>query len=117
MTDERQISLNLPTIGIIAAKLFLQHERNNCQSRKRVMANKTDQLLSQEFVCAKCGQQGAQVKRLAMSGTGFSRLFEMQLNRYAFVSCHNCGYTEVYNLETLEGRDNIGSLLEILFSD
>lgn len=81
------------------------------------MGKNTDQLLSQEFVCPKCHQQGAQVKRLAMSGTGLSRLFEVQLNRYAFASCYNCGYTEVYNLEVLEGRDNVGSLLEILFSD
>ncbi|MCI0708827.1 MAG: zinc ribbon domain-containing protein [Chloroflexi bacterium] len=81
------------------------------------MGKNTDVLLSQEFVCPKCHQQGAHVKRLSMSGTGLSRLFEMQLNRYAFVSCHNCGYTEVYNLEVLEGRDNLGSLLELLFSN
>lgn len=74
-------------------------------------------LLAQEFVCAKCGEQGADAEQLSMSGTGLSRLFEVQPYRYAFVSCTNCGYTEVYNLETLEGKDNLGTFLEVLFAD
>jgi predicted nucleic-acid-binding Zn-ribbon protein len=78
---------------------------------------KADELLAQEFVCARCKQKGAHVERLSMSGTGLSRLFEIQLYRYAFVSCTNCGYTEVYNLKTLEGKDNLGTFLEILFAD
>jgi predicted nucleic-acid-binding Zn-ribbon protein len=52
-----------------------------------------------------------------MSGTGISRLFEVQPYRYAFASCTSCGYTEVYNLQTLEGKDDLGSILEILFAD
>jgi hypothetical protein len=38
-------------------------------------------------------------------------------HRYAFVSCNNCGYTEIYNLRTIEGKDNLGTFLEIPFSD
>jgi uncharacterized protein len=73
--------------------------------------------LVRAFVCARCEHQGANVERLAMSGTGLSRLLEIQAHRYAFVSCANCGYTEVYNLRTLEGKDDLGTFLEILFSD
>ena len=73
--------------------------------------------LAQVFICGKCRQQGAHVERLAMSGTGISRLFEVQPYRYAFASCSNFGYTEVYNLRTLEGKDDLGSFLEILFAD
>ncbi len=80
------------------------------------MAAIQDQL-AQAFVCPKCDEQGAHVQDLAMSGTGLSRLFEVQLYRYAFVSCDNCGYTEVYDLSTLEGRDDLGTFLEILFAD
>jgi predicted nucleic-acid-binding Zn-ribbon protein len=43
-----------------------------------------------------------------MSGTSLSRLFEVQLH---------CGYTEVYNLQTLKGKDDLGTFLEILFAD
>ncbi len=78
---------------------------------------KVDELLAKEFVCARCGHRGAQTDRLSMSGTGLSRLLEIQAYRYAFVSCNNCGYTEVYNLRTLEGKDDLGTFLEILFAD
>ena len=78
---------------------------------------KLDATLAQKFVCAKCDHQGGQVDRLAMSGTGLSRLFEVQHHRFAFVSCPHCGYTEVYNLRTLQGKDNLGTFLEVLFSD
>ena len=80
------------------------------------MAN-VENLLSEKFVCPKCQNQGAHVERLAMSGTGLSRLFEIQPHRYAFASCTACGYTEIYNLRTLEGSDNLGNLLDILFMD
>jgi hypothetical protein len=73
--------------------------------------------LSQAFVCAKCQQRGARVEQLAMSGTGLSRLLEIQAYRYAFASCHHCGYTEVYNLDVLAGKDDLGGLLEVLFAD
>lgn len=77
----------------------------------------TEARLSEAFHCSKCDQRGAQVERLAMSGTGWSRLFEIQPHRYVFVSCHTCGYTEVYNLTTLEGKDDVGDLLDVIFMD
>ncbi|MBP7459903.1 MAG: hypothetical protein KBA26_01315 [Candidatus Delongbacteria bacterium] len=76
-----------------------------------------DQKLADAFVCPKCRQRGAHVERLAMSGTGLSRLLEIQSHRYAFASCNNCGYTEVFDLKVLEGKDNLGSILEVLFMD
>lgn len=79
--------------------------------------SEVDELLAQEFACPRCGHRGANVERLAMSGTGLSRLLEIQAYRYAFVSCNDCGCTEVYNLRMLEGKDNLGTFLEILFSD
>lgn len=79
------------------------------------MAKNVDQMLASKFVCEKCHHQGATVERLAMSGTGLSRMLEIQAHRYAFVSCNNCGHTQVFNLKTLEGSDHLGNLLEILF--
>ncbi len=82
------------------------------------MANgKAEQILATEFVCARCKRQGGHVERLSMSGTGLSRLLEIQPYRYVFVSCDNCGYTEVYNLRTLEGKDDLGTFLDVLFSN
>lgn len=75
------------------------------------------ELLAREFVCAHCGNKGARIQELAMSGTGLSRLLEIQPYRYTFVSCTNCGYTEVFDLDILEGRDDLGAFLEVLFMD
>jgi predicted nucleic-acid-binding Zn-ribbon protein len=79
--------------------------------------SRVEGLLAQEFSCPRCEHKGARSERLSMSGTGLSRLFEVQPYRYAFVSCNNCGYTEVYNLRKLEGKDDLGTFLEILFAD
>jgi predicted nucleic-acid-binding Zn-ribbon protein len=76
-----------------------------------------DEMLAREFACPRCQHKGAKVERLSMSGTGLSRLFEIQPYRYAFVSCTNCGYTEIFNLRILEGRDDLGTFLEVLFAD
>lgn len=79
--------------------------------------SKTLKVLEQEFLCPRCHNHGAHAEKLAMSGTGLSRLFEVQPYRYAFVSCNNCGYTEIFNLQMLEGKDNLGTFLEVLFAD
>lgn len=73
--------------------------------------------LAEAFICRKCDHRGAEVQRLSMSGTGISRLFDVQPYRYAFVSCAHCGYTEVFNLKTLAGKDDLGMFLDILFAD
>ena len=73
--------------------------------------------IAMAFRCRKCDQHGASVENLAMSGTGFSRIFEVQPYRYAFASCKNCGFTEIYNLDTLDGKDDLGKLLEVIFAD
>ncbi|MFC1847257.1 zinc ribbon domain-containing protein [Chloroflexota bacterium] len=72
--------------------------------------------IESRFVCAKCHSSGAKVKSLAMTGTGISRLLDFQHNRYVFASCNNCGYSEVYNLDTLKGsKDKAGNILDIIF--
>jgi predicted nucleic-acid-binding Zn-ribbon protein len=72
--------------------------------------------IESRFVCAKCRSTGAEVKSLAMSGTGLSRLLDLQHNRYVFASCSNCGFTEVYNLDILAGkRDDALNILDIIF--
>ena len=73
--------------------------------------------LAAEFICPKCSCEETHTERLSMSGTGVSRLFEVQPYRYSFLSCENCGYTEIYNLKVLEGKDDLGTFLEILFAD
>ena len=80
------------------------------------MMKKIEGEIESRFVCAKCRSTGAEVKSLAMSGTGLSRLLDLQHNRYVFASCINCGFTEVYNLDILAGkRDDALNILDIIF--
>jgi predicted nucleic-acid-binding Zn-ribbon protein len=76
-----------------------------------------EEALARAFICEKCNHLGGHVEKLAMSGTGISRLLEIQPYRYAYVSCDNCGYTEIYNLQILEGKDDLGTVLEVIFSN
>lgn len=81
------------------------------------MKKAIEEALASAFVCVKCEHKGGHVEKLAMSGTGISRLLEIQPYRYAYVSCSHCGYTEIYNLQTLEGKDDLGTILEVIFSN
>lgn len=74
-----------------------------------------DEQFATHFVCAKCQNTGAVVKRIAATGTGLSKFFDIQHNHFVAVSCSNCGYTELYNPEVYEGKRNLGSVLDILF--
>ena len=74
-----------------------------------------DAQLASRFVCTKCKNSGASVKRFAATGTGLSKLFDIQHNTFIAVSCSRCGYTEVFNPEILEGKETLGSILDLIF--
>ena len=74
-----------------------------------------DRQLAQHFRCTKCHSQGASIKRIAATGTGLSKLMDIQHNKYIALSCQNCGYTELYNPDFLEGKNNLGTIIDILF--
>lgn len=70
------------------------------------------------FKCPKCQSRGAVTKELAMTGTGLSKLLDIQMNHYLFVSCSTCGYTEVYNTRVLnqqQGQIRGMDILDFLF--
>ncbi len=76
-----------------------------------------NQRLSEGFSCVRCRNRGAKVERLSLSGAGISRWLDIQAHRFAFVSCTQCGYTEVYNLQVLEKCEDLGTLPDVLFAD
>ncbi|PLT29787.1 zinc ribbon domain-containing protein [Peribacillus deserti] len=50
--------------------------------------------------CVKCGSQEAGTKDVAMTGTGLSKLFDVQHNQFTVVYCKKCGYSELYNKQS-----------------
>ncbi|MFC4404137.1 zinc ribbon domain-containing protein [Gracilibacillus xinjiangensis] len=47
--------------------------------------------------CIKCGSRNAAQKEVAMTGTGLSKMFDIQHNQFIVIYCEECGYSEFYN--------------------
>ena len=73
--------------------------------------------IENRFKCFRCGHDHCEVNEVAMTGTGLSKLFDVQYNHYLFVSCLSCSYVEVYNPDILfkEKRGTLGTVMDILF--
>lgn len=61
--------------------------------------------------CIKCGSKEAGTKEVAMTGTGLSKLFDVQNNQFIAVYCKNCGYSEFYNKESSKASN----ILDLFF--
>ncbi|MFW6317762.1 MAG: zinc ribbon domain-containing protein [Halorubrum sp.] len=46
--------------------------------------------------CPKCGSEETETDEIATSGTGLTKLFDVQNRKFVVVSCANCGYSELY---------------------
>jgi predicted nucleic-acid-binding Zn-ribbon protein len=46
--------------------------------------------------CPKCGREETETDEIATSGTGLTKLFDVQNRKFVVVSCANCGYSELY---------------------
>lgn len=60
--------------------------------------------------CPKCGHDSATVDDVATTGTGVTRLLDLQNRTFTAVVCDRCGYTEFYNQRT---RDRV--ILDLFF--
>jgi len=74
-----------------------------------------EEQLAPRFVCPKCHHAGASSRRFAATGTGISKLFDIQHNKFVALTCRNCGFTEVYDPRVLEGKDHLGTILDVIF--
>jgi predicted nucleic-acid-binding Zn-ribbon protein len=46
--------------------------------------------------CPKCGGEETETDEIATSGTGLTKLFDVQNRQFVVVSCADCGYSELY---------------------
>lgn len=46
--------------------------------------------------CPKCGGTETETDEIATSGTGLTKMFDVQNRRFVVVSCADCGYSELY---------------------
>lgn len=68
------------------------------------------------FVCSKCKNSHAKVRRFAATGSGITRFIDWQHNEFISVSCDRCGYTEMYDPEVFKDRSKVASVLDLIFS-
>ncbi len=61
--------------------------------------------------CIKCGSRNAGTKDVAMTGTGLSKMFDIQHNQFTVIFCKNCGYSEFYNKQSSTGSN----ILDLFF--
>ncbi|UII57357.1 zinc ribbon domain-containing protein [Cytobacillus spongiae] len=61
--------------------------------------------------CIKCGSRDAAQKEVAMTGSGISKLLDIQNNKFLVVSCKKCGYSEFYSKES----STAGNVLDFFF--
>ncbi|MDQ6420797.1 zinc ribbon domain-containing protein [Paenibacillus sp. LHD-117] len=71
--------------------------------------------IESEYVCPKCGNDTCRAAEVAMTGTGLSKLMDVQHHHYLFVSCLRCGAVEIYDPSVLRGRQagTFGSMLDL----
>ncbi|MCL9817611.1 zinc ribbon domain-containing protein [Natronocalculus amylovorans] len=56
----------------------------------------TPSLHDEEGGCPKCGCTEVEFDDIATTGTGLSKLFDIQNRRFTVISCTDCGYSELY---------------------
>lgn len=71
------------------------------------------------FKCTKCSHAECTAQEVAMTGTGLSKLFDVQHRHFLFVSCTHCGFVEIYNPDILNGKKSgqLGTIMDILFGE
>jgi hypothetical protein len=52
--------------------------------------------LSKSYECVKCGCLSYEKDEIRATGSGLSKIFDVQNKKFIVVSCADCGYTELY---------------------
>ncbi|MFB6077594.1 MAG: zinc ribbon domain-containing protein [Halarchaeum sp.] len=58
-----------------------------------------------EYGCPKCGHDQVTTGSISTTGSGLSKMFDVQTNKFETVTCASCGYTELYKDVGNRGSD------------
>jgi hypothetical protein len=59
--------------------------------------------------CPKCGHAETEMDTISTTGSGLSKMFDIQNRKFTAVTCTNCGYTELYRAQSS------GDLVDLFF--
>ncbi|KRE59958.1 hypothetical protein ASL11_25920 [Paenibacillus sp. Soil750] len=76
-----------------------------------------EERISNQYKCCKCQHKECHIKEIAMTGTGLSKMFDIQHHHFLAVSCLHCGYVEMYDPNVLQNKKagSLGTILDIIF--
>ncbi|PHK48745.1 zinc ribbon domain-containing protein [Staphylococcus edaphicus] len=57
--------------------------------------------------CVKCGHTEIEEGTLSATGSGLSKILDLQHNNFTTITCKNCGYTEFYKVDKNRKTDII----------
>ena len=66
--------------------------------------------MKREFTCVKCNTTEFKSGEIRTTGSGISRFFNLQNQKFLTASCTNCGYTELFRVD----GSGVGNLFDIL---
>ncbi|MDD2649447.1 MAG: zinc ribbon domain-containing protein [Eubacteriales bacterium] len=64
-----------------------------------------------QYVCPKCGCNSFEQGQIQTTGGNFSKIFNVQNNKFITVSCSKCGYTELFRSQTSTGMNILDFLM------
>ena len=62
------------------------------------------------YRCPKCNNRTFETDTIATTGSGWSKIFDLQNRKFTTVSCSHCGYTELYRGSKSSTIENIFDL-------
>lgn len=75
-----------------------------------------EEQIEERFACAKCEHTICRTRRIATTGTGLSKLLDIQHNEFIVVSCQKCGTIELLDPNVLEDSSNtLSNVLDYFF--
>ena len=55
--------------------------------------------MNKSYQCAKCEGSEFKNNEIRTTGSGLSRFFDIQNQKFTAVTCNNCGYTELFKVQ------------------
>lgn len=74
-----------------------------------------DATLARTYRCTNCHSHGANVRRIATTGAGITRLMDWQCNEFIVASCHYCGLIQQFDPRVVDKTHGGWKTLDFLF--
>lgn len=64
-----------------------------------------------QYICEKCGCHSYEHDQFQATGGNFAKIFDVQNKKFITISCHDCGFTELYKAQTSGGWNVLDFLI------